>query len=113
MAGHPSYRHHWIFCVGALAVQAALRWPELRKTNTVEHARASEPWLVVTSDGEGVRLIARNAGRAWPAAPSPGSALLRMRERVEALGGKLAVQAGAGLGFTIHAWLPSRASHAA
>jgi signal transduction histidine kinase len=32
-----------------------------------------------------------------------------MRERVEALGGKLAVRAGVDFGFTVEAWLPSPA----
>jgi signal transduction histidine kinase len=32
-----------------------------------------------------------------------------MRERVECLGGKLAIQTSAGFGFTVDAWLPSRA----
>jgi signal transduction histidine kinase len=31
-----------------------------------------------------------------------------MRERVESLGGRLAVRAGGGFGFTVDAWLPSR-----
>jgi signal transduction histidine kinase len=36
-----------------------------------------------------------------------------MRERVECLGGKLAVGTGAGFGFTVDAWLPSGAPRAA
>jgi signal transduction histidine kinase len=55
-----------------------------------------------------VRLVARNDGSARPAAASPGSGLLGMRERVECLGGKLAVRTGADLGFTVEAWLPLR-----
>ena len=51
--------------------------------------------------------------RARPAASAPGSGLLGMRERVECLGGKLAVRAGADPGFTVDAWLPSRAPQAA
>ena len=88
---------------------ALMRCAQEAVTNTVRHAEADNLWLQVTRDGEGVRLIARNDGKARPAASAPGSGLLGMRERVEALGGKLAVQAGAGLGFTVEAWLPSRA----
>jgi signal transduction histidine kinase len=60
-----------------------------------------------------VRLVARNDGKARPTAAAPGSGLLGMRERVEALGGRLAVQAEAALGFTIDAWLPANAPQAA
>jgi signal transduction histidine kinase len=88
---------------------ALMRCAQEAVTNTVRHAEADNLWLQVTRDGEGVRLIARNDGKARPAASAPGSGLVGMRERVEALGGKLAVQAGAGLGFTVEAWLPSRA----
>jgi signal transduction histidine kinase len=62
----------------------------------------------VTSDGEGVRLVARNDGSARASESSPGSGLLGMRERVESLGGRLAVRSGAGFGFTVDAWLPLR-----
>jgi signal transduction histidine kinase len=92
---------------------ALMRCAQEAVTNAVKHAEASNLWLQVTSDGEGVRLIARNDGNARPIASSPGSGLLGMRERVESLGGKLAVQAGAGLGFTVDAWLPSSAPQAA
>jgi signal transduction histidine kinase len=76
-------------------------------TNAVKHAEASNLWLQVTPDGDGVRLVARNDGRPRPPASAPGSGLLGMRERVESLGGKLAVRTGAESGFTVDAWLPS------
>jgi signal transduction histidine kinase len=60
-----------------------------------------------------VRLVARNDGSARPAASAPGSGLLGMRERVESLGGRLAVRAGGDLGFAVEAWLPSRTPHIA
>ena len=75
--------------------------------------KPSNLWLQVTSDREGVRLVARDDGNARPIVSSPGSGLLGMRERVEYLGGRLAVRAGAGFGFTIEAWLPSGAPQAA
>ncbi|HEV2747247.1 MAG TPA: sensor histidine kinase [Allosphingosinicella sp.] len=92
---------------------ALMRCAQEAVTNAVKHADASNLWLQVTADGEGVRLVARNDGKSRPTASAPGSGLLGMRERVEALGGKLAVQAGAGLGFTVDAWLPSRTPRAA
>jgi signal transduction histidine kinase len=82
-------------------------------TNAVKHAEASNLWLRVTSDRDGVRLVARNDGSARPVAASPGTGLLGMRERIEALGGRLAVQMEAGIGFTVEAWLPSSTPQAA
>jgi signal transduction histidine kinase len=92
---------------------ALMRCAQEAVTNAVRHAEASNLWLQVTSDGGGVRLVARNDGSARPTESAPGSGLLGMRERVEALGGKLAVQAGVDFGFTVEAWLPSRAPQTA
>jgi signal transduction histidine kinase len=86
---------------------ALMRCAQEAVTNAVRHAEASNLWLQVTPDGEGVRLVARNDGSARPAASAPGSGLVGMRERIEHLGGKLAVRAGADAGFTVDAWLPS------
>jgi signal transduction histidine kinase len=82
-------------------------------TNAVRHAKASNLWLQVTPDGEGVRLVARDDGSARPTASAPGSGLLGMRERVESLGGKLAVRTEVDSGFTLDAWLPLGAPQAA
>ena len=85
---------------------ALMRCAQEAVTNAVRHAEASNLWLQVSADGEGVRLVARNDGQARPAASSPGSGLVGMRERVESLGGRLAVRTGGGFGFTVDAWLP-------
>jgi signal transduction histidine kinase len=92
---------------------ALMRCAQEAVTNAVKHAQASNLWLQVTPDGAGVRLVARDDGSARPAASAPGSGLVGMRERVESLGGKLAVQTGVDFGFTIEAWLPSRTPQAA
>jgi signal transduction histidine kinase len=92
---------------------ALMRCAQEAVTNAVRHAEASNLWLQVTPDGEGVRLVARDDGSARLTASSPGSGLLGMRERVECLGGKLAVRTGVDFGFTVDAWLPSRAPQAA
>ncbi|HEU0134978.1 MAG TPA: sensor histidine kinase [Allosphingosinicella sp.] len=96
--------------VGPDQAHALMRCAQEAVTNAVRHSDASNLWLQVTSDGEGVRLVARNDGSARPAEPSPGSGLVGMRERVESLGGRLAVRAEAGIGFTVDAWLPSGGS---
>ena len=92
---------------------ALIRCAQEAVTNAVKHAEASNLWLEVTSDGTGVRLVARNDGRARRTASSPGSGLVGMRERLEFLGGKLAVRNGAEHGFTLDAWIPSGAPQAA
>jgi signal transduction histidine kinase len=95
--------------VGPDQAHALIRCAQEAVTNAVKHAEATNLWLQVTTDGEGVRLVARNDGSVRPAAAAPGSGLRGMRERVEALGGKLAVRTGVDFGFTVEAWLPSPA----
>jgi signal transduction histidine kinase len=92
---------------------ALMRCAQEAVTNAVRHARAANLWLQVTAESDGVRLVARDDGSAQPSASAPGSGLLGMRERVECLGGRLAVRTGAGSGFTVDAWLPSGAPHPA
>jgi signal transduction histidine kinase len=92
---------------------ALMRCAQEAVTNAIRHAQASNLWLQVAPDGEGVRLVARNDGGARPTASSPGSGLVGMRERVESLGGKLAVRTGSDFGFTVEAWLPSRGAQTA
>lgn len=86
---------------------ALIRCAQEAVTNAVRHAQADNLWLQVTPDGEGVRLVARDDGHSQPSAAAPGSGLLGMRERLEGLGGRLAVRSGPDLGFTIDAWLPT------
>ncbi|HWT13959.1 MAG TPA: sensor histidine kinase [Allosphingosinicella sp.] len=99
--------------VGPDQAHALMRCAQEAVTNAVRHSEAANLWLEVTADGEGVRLVARDDGSARPSLSSPGSGLLGMRERVESLGGRLAVRAGADPGFTVEAWLPSGAPQAA
>ncbi|HEX8572377.1 MAG TPA: sensor histidine kinase [Allosphingosinicella sp.] len=92
---------------------ALIRCAQEAVTNAVKHSEASNLWLQVTADREGVRLVARNDGSVRAGASSPGSGLVGMRERVESLGGKLAVRSGVDCSFTIDAWLPLRTPQAA
>ena len=92
---------------------ALIRCAQEIVTNEVRHSEASNLWLQVKRDGEGVRLIARDDGSARLAASSPGLGLLGMRERLERLGGKLAARAGGEFGFTVDAWRPSGAPQTA
>jgi signal transduction histidine kinase len=89
---------------------ALVRCAQEAVTNAVKHADADNLWLKIFTDSHGVRLIAQDDGKRGPAGAAPGSGLLGMRERVEELGGRLAVRPGAGLGFTVDAWLPIAAT---
>jgi signal transduction histidine kinase len=97
--------------VGPDQVHALVRCAQEAITNAVRHARAGNLWLSVSADGDGIRLIARDDGEARLPAFFPGSGLVGMRERVETLGGKLALRADTG--FTVDAWLPARAPQSA
>jgi signal transduction histidine kinase len=92
---------------------ALMRCAQEAVTNAVRHSEASNLWLQVNGDEEGVCLLAHNDGSARTTTFSPGSGLLGMRERIECLGGKLAVRTGSGFGFAVEAWLPARAPQAA
>jgi|SRR6267142_720768 len=74
-------------------------------TNAVRHARARNLWihLIQSLDGLDVRISDDGDGGADV---KPGHGLKGMRERLEAVGGWLKVQAAPGRGFTIEAWVP-------
>jgi signal transduction histidine kinase len=97
--------------VGVDQAHALLSCAQEAIASAVGDSGAANLWLQVSPEGDGVRLVARNDGKAEPAAAAAGSRLLGMRERVERLGGRLAVRRGAG--FAVDAWLPSRRRQAA
>ncbi|WP_294172955.1 sensor histidine kinase [uncultured Sphingomonas sp.] len=99
--------------VGADQAHVLVRCAQEAITNAVRHARATNLSLRVYAEQDGVRLVARDDGKARPQASVPGTGLLGMRERLEQLGGRLAIQVGEGRGFTVDAWLPARAPHTA
>jgi signal transduction histidine kinase len=80
------------------AVQEAL-------TNAARHGAAENVWIRLRREDNRVVLDVRDDGRAggtitW------GNGLAGMRERLEALGGGVAVAPVAGGGVNVHAWLP-------
>ena len=79
-------------------------------TNVGKHARASAVEVrLVEADGV-LEVAVRDDGRGFePSAPRSGFGLTGMRERVELLGGTLAVESSpAGLGTLVRAWIPVR-----
>jgi two-component system, NarL family, sensor histidine kinase DesK len=73
-------------------------------TNIQRHARARSARAELAVDGGDVVLDIRDDGRGG--AMSPGNGLCGMRERIEALGGRLRVESMPGRGACIEARLP-------
>ncbi|WP_223807327.1 sensor histidine kinase [Montanilutibacter psychrotolerans] len=73
-------------------------------TNIQRHARARHARVSLVADGNEAVLRIDDDGRGG--ALVPGNGLVGMRERVESLGGRLRVEAGAGRGTCIEARLP-------
>jgi signal transduction histidine kinase len=74
-------------------------------TNAVRHAGARNLWITIADGPDGVRVHARDDGRgagafAW------GNGLRGMRERFEALAGRVDVETRAGGGFEVHGVMP-------
>ena len=77
-------------------------------TNVQRHARARSAEVALRADGDGVLLRIRDDGRGG--AITPGNGLGGMRERIEVLGGRLAVDSVRGRGTVVEAWLPLAAN---
>ncbi|WP_152188137.1 sensor histidine kinase [Georgenia satyanarayanai] len=74
-------------------------------TNAIRHAEAENLWITLHPDGGAVRLEAHDDG--WGAAPlTPGHGLTGLRERAEALGGRVRVDGSSG--FRVSVELPVR-----
>ena len=76
-------------------------------TNAAKHADATAVTVAVEVDGTVLRVRVSDDGRGG-ADPGAGSGLVGLKDRVEALGGRFAVQTAPGAGTTVHAELPLR-----
>ena len=85
--------------------QILLRCAQEVITNAVRHAHASNLWIRLTADDEGLRLEARDDGRGATEL-LPGNGLTGMRERIKELGGRLEIMTRPNSGFRINAWMP-------
>jgi signal transduction histidine kinase len=74
-------------------------------TNAAKHARASEVQVEVRADDKCVQLAVQDDG-VGGADPGHGSGLIGLKDRVEALGGELAVASPAGGGTSLRARIP-------
>lgn len=73
-------------------------------TNIQRHARAHQVWIELSQTREHVLLRVRDDGRGG--AIVPGNGLQGMRERLQALGGELRIDARAGAGTEVQARVP-------
>jgi PAS domain S-box-containing protein len=82
-------------------------------TNVVRHARARQVWLELHQHEDEVRLVVRDEGVGFDVAAARRRAargecfgLLGMQERVELLGGRIAIESEPGRGTTVRVWFP-------
>ena len=73
--------------------------------NTAKHAQASVAWVDVRADDGSLHLSVRDDG-VGGATPGRGSGLIGLTDRVEALGGTIALHSPAGKGTTLQVDLP-------
>jgi len=112
VAGIPHPRVHLDFA-NDLWVEAALahtifRCVQEALTNAVRHAGAENVFLSVETKDHAVAVTVRDDGRG-AAELRVGHGLSGLRERIEALGGKMEVEAEPGVGLTLRALFPARA----
>lgn len=74
-------------------------------TNTIRHAQADNLWIRLSSDADGLRLEAHDDG-VGARAVTPGNGLRGLRERAEAVGGRVEVDGASG--FRVRVALPTR-----
>jgi signal transduction histidine kinase len=81
-------------------------------TNIVKHAHANQADVSVTTEDGLLRLQVRDDGRGINGSGAHGHGLTNLRDRVEALGGRLRIDGPASGGTRLDAALPIRAADA-
>jgi signal transduction histidine kinase len=112
VAGIPHPRVHLHF-ENDLRVEAAIahtifRCVQEALTNAVRHASAENVFLAIETKDDRVAVTVRDDGRG-AAELRAGHGLSGLRERIEAMGGKVEIDAPPGSGLTLRALLPARA----
>ncbi len=90
---------------GLEQAQALLRCAQEGLTNALRHSGAAHVVIRLAADADGIALGVEDDGRAQQP-PQPGNGLRGMRERLEALGGRLEIGVAKGGGLRLRAWLP-------
>ncbi len=87
--------------------EVAYRVAQEGLSNAVRHGRPTRIALSMRVGETRLDIRVEDDGSAKPApAPRPGFGLIGMRERVEAVGGDMSAQPGAGRGWVLRAWVP-------
>jgi signal transduction histidine kinase len=112
VAGIPHPRVH-LHIESGFRVEAALahtifRCVQEALTNAVRHARADNVFLCIETKDDKVLVTVKDDGRG-AAELRVGHGLSGLRERIEGMGGKVEIEAKAGLGLTLRALLPAPA----
>ena len=77
-------------------------------TNAVKHARAEHASVEIVEDDHDVRVTVKDDGSGFDTSrPGAGFGLLGMRERVELVGGRLAIESAPAGGTIVRAQLPA------
>jgi signal transduction histidine kinase len=97
---------------GVAQAQALLRCAQEGLTNALRHSGAARVVIRLREEESGIALSVEDDGRARQL-PKPGNGLSGMRERLEALGGRLDLALREGGGLRLRAWLPQTQSGAA
>jgi signal transduction histidine kinase len=93
----------------AEAIEAALYFCAVEAVqNAVKHAAASAVTVELSADSDEARLVVRDDGVGYDdTTVIPGSGLGNMRDRIDAVGGELAIRSVAGRGVEVAAVVPT------
>ena len=78
--------------------------------NVAKYASASRVGIRLGSSGDGIRFAVKDDGTGFDPASAHGTGLMNMRDRVDALGGRLEIQSAPGTGTVVSGWIPAEAS---
>lgn len=84
---------------------ATLRCIQEMTTNTLRHSDAENLWVRIYAQNGAIEIEAHDDGRQAGQA-KPGSGIAGMRDRLERLGGGLAIDTAQPSGFHLKAWFP-------
>jgi signal transduction histidine kinase len=84
---------------------ATLRCVQEMTTNTLKHSDAENLWIRIYTRNGAIEIEAHDDGSKARQA-RPGIGIAGMRDRLEQLGGGLAIETGQQNGFHLKAWLP-------
>lgn len=86
--------------------QVLLRCTQEAVTNAIKHAHAENLWIQVSESGAGIELEVADDGDGV-SRPHAGNGLRGMRERVEELGGSVAIESARRAGFRVRVFVPA------